>query len=64
MLKKFKFNNNDLGCVEKYIIENSDKPIYVVYNEIKKKKLKERSRAEILVFTYLSLNKKRFGIRD
>ncbi len=44
-----------------YFLANSDKPIYVVYNELKNKK--HLSMVERLVYTYLNLNKKKLGIK-
>jgi len=62
-MKKIKFNNNDIDAVSIYLKDNFDKPIYQVYNEIKSKKLKDRTKTEHLVFTYLSLNKRKLGIK-
>lgn len=47
--------------VADFISANLDKPIYVVYNELKNKK--KLSKAERLVYTYLKLNKKKLGIK-
>lgn len=47
--------------VADYIIANSDKPIYFVYNELKNKR--KLSKAERLVYIYLKLNKKKLGIK-
>lgn len=63
-MRKVNFKKSDMGLVEEFIKANSDKPIYIVYKEIKSKKFKERSKAENIVFTYLTLNKRKLGIRD
>ena len=47
--------------VADYIRANSDKPIYVIYNELKNKK--KLSKAECLVYIFLKLNKKKLGIK-
>ena len=47
--------------VADYISANSDKPIYVIYNELKNKR--KLSKAERLVYIYLKLNKKKLGIK-
>lgn len=47
--------------VADYIRVNSDKPIYVVYNELKNKK--KLSKAEKLVYLYLNIYKKKLGIK-
>lgn len=60
---KLILNENDINKLQEYLIQNSDKKIYEIYREIKSKKLKERSKEEHLVFTYLSLNKRKLGIR-
>ena len=58
-----KINQNDMSLVSDYLCRNSDRPIYEVYNEIKAKKLKNRSKVEHIVFTYLALNKRKLGIK-
>ncbi|MBE6148636.1 MAG: hypothetical protein E7167_04025 [Firmicutes bacterium] len=60
---KLKIKDSDKNLVATYLQENGSKPIYVVYNEIKNKKLKDRSKAEHLVFSFLHMNKRKFGIR-
>lgn len=60
---KIKLNNNDINAVSDYLKDNFDKPIYQVYNDIKSKKMRERTKTEHLVFTYLSLNKRKLGIK-
>ncbi len=62
-MKKISVNKSDILKVEEFLRENSDKPIYVVYNEIKSKKAFKRTKAEHLVFTYLNLNKRKLGIK-
>lgn len=47
--------------VADYISANSDKPIYVVYNELKTKK--RLTNAERIVYTYLKINKNKLGIK-
>lgn len=47
--------------VKEYLIKNSDKPIYIVYKELKEKK--KKTKAENLVFTYLKMNKGKLGIK-
>lgn len=47
--------------VRLYLIENQEKPIYQVYQELKKKK--KKSTSEQIVWTYLKLNKKKLGIK-
>lgn len=53
--------NNLQKEVADYISVNSDKPIYVVYNELKNKK--RLNKAELLVYLYLKMNKKKLGIK-
>lgn len=52
-----KLYEKDIALVQNYLIENGDKTITEVYYQIKSKKLRHRSKAEILVFTYLHMNK-------
>jgi len=61
ILKKFTFV--DTLVVENYIKANKDRPIIEVYNEIKAKNKKDRSNAEVLVYYYLCLNKKKLGLK-
>lgn len=60
-MKKFTFV--DILVVENYIKSNKDRPIVDVYNEIKSKSKKDRSNAEVLVYYYLCLNKKKLGLK-
>ena len=53
--------NNLQNEVADYISANSDKPIYVVYNDLKNKK--KLNKAEHLVYLYLKINKKKLGIK-
>ena len=54
----------DLNKFNEYLVSNSDRSIQEVYDEIKSKSRKDRSNEESLLFTYLSLNKKKLGIRS
>ena len=47
--------------VADYILANSDKSIYIVYNELKNKK--RLNKVERLVYIYLKFNKKKLGIK-
>lgn len=60
-MKKFTFV--DTLVVENYIKSNKYRPIVDVYNEIKSKSKKDRSNAEVLVYYYLCLNKKKLGLK-
>lgn len=60
---KINLNKKDQFALELFLRQNSDRPIIEIYNEIKSKKLKERSKSEHLVFTYISLNKRKLGIK-
>lgn len=60
---KLKLNENDIYKVQEYLMKNQNKKIYEIYHEIRLKKLKERTKEEHLVFTYLSLNKRKLGIK-
>lgn len=62
-MKNFIIRKSDLFLVESYLKDNSDKPIFLVYREIKEKKLKDRTKVENIIFTYLSLNKRRYGLK-
>lgn len=59
-MKKVNINESKI-CA--YLESNSDRPIYQVYNELKKKKLRQMSSEEILVYSYLKMNKRKLGIR-
>lgn len=53
----------DFDKVQKYIKDNGDKPIYLAYKELNSKKLKNLSNEEVLVLSYLKLNKRKLGIK-
>ncbi len=55
--------NIDPFLVSEYLNSNSDKSIQEVYDSIKKKKLKDCSNEEIVVFTYIYTNKRKLGIK-
>lgn len=46
-----------------YLNANCDRSIQEVYDEIRSKSVKDRSTEESLLFTYLSLNRKKYGLR-
>lgn len=57
-----KFLYSDIFLVQNYLIRNKDKRIIDIYNEIKNKPNNIRTKAEIIVYTYLILNKKKLGL--
>ncbi len=52
----------DIKKVENYINAHKDESIVDIYEQIKNKKFKDRSTEESLVYTYLSMNKKKLGL--
>ena len=62
-MKYRKINKINTLNMEKYLKDNKDKSITEIYTEIKNKKFKDRTDEELLIFAYLTMNKKRFGIK-
>lgn len=60
---KINVNKNDVDLVSKYFYEHKDWSIQEMYDFIKLKKLKQRSKVEHLVFTYLFMNRKKLGLK-
>ena len=54
---------SDISLVQSYLNVNKDRPIIDIYNEIRNKPNKKRTKAEIIVYTYLYLNKKKLGLK-
>lgn len=53
----------DVNKVQAYMLMRRDIPIYQIYNEIKNKKFKDRTDEECVVFAYLSMNKRKLGLK-
>lgn len=58
-MKKVKIN---FYKIEKYLNDNSDRSIIDIYVSLKTKKKKDLSDEEKLVFSYLKLNKRKYGL--
>ena len=55
--------NINPSSVSEFLNSNSDKSIQEIYDFIKKKKLKNRSNEEIVVFTYIYTNRRKLGVK-
>lgn len=56
-----KEGHNIMVEAQEYLELNKSKPIYVIYNELKAKK--KKSKAEIMILAYLTMNKRKLGIK-
>ena len=54
---------SDISLVQNYLNVNKARPIIDIYNEIRNKPNKKRTKEEIIVYTYLYLNKKKLGLK-
>ena len=54
---------SDINLVQNYLNVNKDRCIIDIYNEIRNKPNKKRTKEEIIVYTYLFLNKKKLGLK-
>lgn len=52
----------DYNKIQKYLNENKDKPILDIYRELKKKKVRHMTNEEIIVYSYLKMNKRKLGL--
>lgn len=53
----------NINAVQEYLEKNKDKSIQEVFDCIKSKKIKNRTTAENLIYTYLFTHRKYFGIK-
>lgn len=54
---------SDKLLVQNYLIANKDRLIIDIYNEIRNKPNKKRTKEEIIVYSYLYLNRKKLGLK-
>lgn len=54
---------SDISKVQNYLNINKDRSIIDIYLEIRNKPNKKRTKEEIIVYTYLCLNKKKLGLK-
>lgn len=53
----------DFNVLSSYLADNGNRSVVDVYKELKRKKLKQLSNEEILVLSYLKLNKRKLGLK-
>lgn len=58
-----KLYEKDLALVRDYLVQNGNKTLLEVYNEIKSKNVRNRTKAEMIIFTYLYMNRKKLCLK-